>query len=178
MGKSERKVIAIVAMGIDDAIGAAGRLPWFPKVLKSDMRHFRSLTMGHVVVMGRKTFESIEQPLGGRINIVLSRDPDYDPNGAFVANCLVGAFRIAAQFGPTRKIFIIGGAEVYREMAPYVTHLCITRVAKAFPHCDVAFPIDAYRRFSCEEDSYDLEWDDGLKLEVSWWMPESEDACA
>src|SRR5690606_23456841 len=101
---------AIVAMSFPNGvIGKGGKLPW---KLPEDMRRFRALTLGYPVIMGRKTHESIGGALPERMNIVLSRDPDYKPDG-YVASNLKEAIEVIHEFGSPdmTKAFIIGGAE-------------------------------------------------------------------
>ncbi len=103
----------ICAVARNGVIGRDNALPWR---LREDMRHFRRVTMGHCVIMGRKTWESIGKALPGRTNIVVTRRPGYHAEGATVANSLEDALR-AAQAAAARsasgKAFIIGGAELY-----------------------------------------------------------------
>src|SRR4051794_13527623 len=103
-------MIAIAAMALNRAIGHEGRIPWH---LSKDMKFFKRTTLGHVVVMGRKTFESMGRALPGRENIVLSRRP-IDAPGV----CRVAGFDEIAEPTDGRKLFVIGGAEIYRELLP------------------------------------------------------------
>ncbi len=112
----------IVAMSNNRVIGRDGRLPWH---LGDDLRRFKQLTMGHTIVMGRKTFESIGRPLPGRTSIVVTRQPDYHPRGVIVAASLHEAARLAA--GGT-ELFYIGGGEIYRQVLPQVERIYMTRV--------------------------------------------------
>ena len=101
-------------------IGIDGHLPWR---LPADLAHFRALTMGHVVVMGRRTYESIGRPLTGRENIVLTRGTGL-PAGVSTATSL----RTALQVARGQVVFVIGGAAVYEEALPLATHLFLTRI--------------------------------------------------
>lgn len=112
----------IVAMAANRVIGRDGRLPWH---LRNDLRRFKQLTMGHAIVMGRKTYESIGRPLPGRTSIVLTRRPDYRPSGCLVAGSLDEAERLAAGHS---ELFFIGGAEIYRQALPRVDRACVTLV--------------------------------------------------
>lgn len=102
-------------------IGRDGGLPWR---LPEDLKHFRRLTMGNTVLMGRKTFDSLGKPLEGRANWVLTRDPAYAPAGAKVFHTLDAA--LAAP--PQGELLVIGGAELYRQTLPYARRLELTRV--------------------------------------------------
>jgi len=123
-------MIALVA-AMDEArlIGVGGRLPWHSP---ADMAQFRALTMGHVVVMGRRTYESIGGPLGGRTNIVLSRERDGVP----------WRDSLSAAVEDAGDVFVIGGADVFAQALPMADSLCLTRIRHTFPAGDgaVYFP--------------------------------------
>src|SRR5512141_435338 len=101
-------VSIIVAMAENRVIGRGGGIPWN---IPDDRRRFRELTMGHPVIMGRKTFESIGRPLSGRRNIILSRQPDYRGEGCCVVHSLEDALSVSAG---ADEVFICGGEELYR----------------------------------------------------------------
>jgi len=111
----------IVAVSDNGIIGRDGGLPWR---LPEDLKHFRRLTLGNTVLMGRKTFESLGKPLEGRANWVLTRDPAFAPAGARVFRDLDAA--LAAQ--PQGELLVIGGAELYRQTLPLASRLELTRV--------------------------------------------------
>ena len=115
-------ITLIVAMSDDRVIGRGGKLPWH---LSADLQRFKRLTMGHTIVMGRKTYESIGRPLPGRTSVVISRQADYRPEGVHVAPSLDAALRLA---GEDDAVFIIGGAQIYEQALPRVDRLAITRV--------------------------------------------------
>ena len=112
----------IVAMSENRVIGHEGRLPWH---LSADLRRFKQLTMGHTIVMGRKTFESIGRPLPGRNSIVVTRQQGYAPPGVGVAASLDDAVRMAAG---DSEAFFIGGGEIYRQMLPQSERIYLTLV--------------------------------------------------
>ena len=112
----------IVAISENGVIGRDGRLPWR---LRGDLRRFKQLTMGHTIVMGRKTFESIGRVLPGRTSIVVTRQPDYHPPGVIVAASLDEAQRLAA--GDV-ELFYVGGGEIYRQVLPQVERIYMTQV--------------------------------------------------
>ncbi len=127
----------IVARSENRVIGRDGDLPWH---LPADLKRFKRLTLRHTVIMGRKTFESIGRPLPRRRSIVLSRNPDYRPEGAEVAHGLERALELAA--GET-EVFVIGGARVFAEALPRADRLYLTLV-HAEVEGDVFFPeVDA-----------------------------------
>jgi dihydrofolate reductase len=123
----------IVAMDRNRVIGAGGRLPWH---IPEDLKRFRRLTLGHHVVMGRRTWESVGRPLPGRTNIVLTRQPGFRAEGAYVVSCLDDALRLAA--GDT-EVFVIGGAEIYVLALPRADRAYVTEIDAAF-RGDVWFP--------------------------------------
>ena len=141
MQTQESKVLLtlVVAAADNDVIGSGGKLPWR---LKSEMAHFRDLTMGKPVVMGRKTFLSIGKPLKGRTNIVISRDPDFALPGVLVAPRVEAALATARGDALRRgagEIAVIGGAEVYRQTLPVADRIVFTRVHLK-PAGDTTFP--------------------------------------
>ena len=123
----------IVAMSENRVIGRTGQLPWR---LSADLRRFRQLTMGHHLVMGRKTWESIGRPLPGRISIVVSRQPDYQADGAHVVADLQQAIEQAAG---DAEVFVIGGGEIYRQAVPLTERIYLTLV-HAVIDGDTSFP--------------------------------------
>jgi dihydrofolate reductase len=133
------EITMIAAVARNGVIGRDNRLLWR---LKSDMKHFRALTMGKALIMGRKTFESIGKPLPGRHVIVLTRDPAFAVEGvvrvASVDEAMREGRRIAAETG-TEAIVIAGGGEIYTAFMPLANRLEITEV-ELEPEGDAAFP--------------------------------------
>lgn len=130
-----RPLTAIVAMAKDRAIGRNGSLPWR---LPEDLAHFKSTTMGHPIIMGRKTWESLpKRPLPGRRNIVISRNADYKAEGAEIYPAIEDAI---AACGLTESPVIIGGAQLYRSALPYCTQVIITEIYTTVPDADTHFP--------------------------------------
>lgn len=109
-------------MSRNRVIGRDGRLPWR---LSADLRRFRRLTMGHHLIMGRKTYESIGRALPGRISIVLTRQVDWNVPGLVVAHSLPEALRAAGDDG---EVFVIGGAELYQQALPLANRIYLTQV--------------------------------------------------
>ncbi len=112
----------IVAMARNRTIGVNNTLPWR---CPEDLKHFKALTMGHHMIMGRKTFDSIGKPLPGRTTVVVTRDRNLKIEGCVVAHSLQDA--IAACAGD-EEIFIVGGAELYRQALPLVDTMYITEI--------------------------------------------------
>ncbi len=124
----------IVAMTRSGVIGRAGGLPWR---LSSDLKRFKSLTMGHHLLMGRKTYESLGRPLPGRTTVVITRQANYQPaTGVLIARSLDEALKIA---GSDTEPFVIGGGEIFAEALPQVERLSITWV-EADVRGDTRFP--------------------------------------
>lgn len=128
------RIVIIAAVGRNGVIGVDGRLPWR---IPEDLARFRQLTMGHAVVMGRVTFESIGQPLPGRTNIVLTRSPDWVHDGVHVAASLEEALAKAAT--DDQDVYVAGGAEVYRSALSVADRMELTEV-DAEPAGDTRFP--------------------------------------
>lgn len=132
---SKNKLAIIVAMDQNRVIGKDGGIPWhFP----GDLRRFATITKGHPVIMGRKTYESIGRPLKGRLNIVLSRSGDFYPEGCIVCPNFQAALHAAWECH-SEYPFVIGGSRLYEEALPLASHLFITHVKKEFEG-DTYFP--------------------------------------
>lgn len=133
------QIVLIAAIGENNVIGRNGQLPWR---LKSDLAHFRALTVGKPVVMGRKTYESISKPLKDRTNIVLTRDAGWSAPGMVPAASMEAAFEIARKDAERRGvdgIMVIGGSDVFAATMPMADRLEITHV-HASPQGDALFP--------------------------------------
>jgi len=116
------RISIIAALARNRVIGIENRLPWR---LPEDLARFKALTLGHPVVMGRKTFESLGRPLPGRTNIVITRNPDYRPAGCLVADSLAAALALCRE---ADEAFFIGGAELYAQALPLADRLYLTEV--------------------------------------------------
>ena len=125
---------AIAAMSLNRVIGAAGKIPWH---LPEDFKWFKQMTTGHVLVMGRKTFDSIGKPLPGRTTIVLTRASQPIP-GVLTLSDFSQLQQEATRFGD-RQVFICGGAEIYRLALPFCSDLYLTLV-KRVVEGDTFFP--------------------------------------
>ena len=116
-------------------IGVEGRLPWH---LPADLKRFKSLTMGHHLIMGRKTFESIGRPLPGRTTIIVTRDQSFQPEGCLVAHSLETALEFA-RLDLEDDVFVIGGAEIFVQAIELADRIYLTQVHSSLP-ADVYFP--------------------------------------
>jgi dihydrofolate reductase len=115
----------IVAMDKNRTIGINNRLPWR---LPADLAYFKRVTLGHTVIMGRKTYESIGKPLPGRTNIVLTRDKDYVAEGCTVCHSVDKVLKIKHN----GDVFVIGGANIYNEFFNYADKLYVTLIDEEF----------------------------------------------
>lgn len=115
-------LVLIAAVARNGVIGIDNRLPWH---LPEDLRHFKAQTLGHPIVMGRKTWESLGRPLPGRRNLVISRNPSFAADGAEVYSSLEAALDVCPSTGP---VCLIGGAELYRIGLPIADELRLTEV--------------------------------------------------
>src|SRR5262249_4331093 len=132
-------IIVLAAVAENGVIGSGNALPWR---LRSDMQHFRALTLGKPVIMGRKTFLSVGKPLKGRTNIVVSRDREFAAAGAVVAPHLDAAFAAARGDALRRQadaIVVAGGAGIYAQALPLAPRLVITEVRRGVAG-DAHFP--------------------------------------
>jgi dihydrofolate reductase len=112
----------VVAMARNGVIGKDNGLPWR---LPADLRHFKAVTLGKPIIMGRKTFESIGRPLPGRTNIVVTRDPACQAEGCLVAHSIEAALEAA---GDAEEVMIIGGADFYRQLLPRADRIYLTLI--------------------------------------------------
>ncbi|RXT05728.1 dihydrofolate reductase [Ammoniphilus sp. CFH 90114] len=136
-------ISVIVAMSRNRVIGKDNKMPWH---LPADLAYFKRVTMGHTVLMGRKTFESMGKPLPGRNNVILTRQKDYHQEGCRVLHTIEEALR---EF-KDQDLFVIGGAEIIKEFLPVVDKLYLTQIDEEF-----------------EGDTFLPEFDAGEWVEVS-----------
>ena len=123
----------IVARASNGVIGKDNQLPWY---LPADLKHFKAITMGKPIVMGRKTFDSIGKPLPGRQNIVVTRNPDFVSSGITVVHSVEAAITAANE---TEEIMIIGGTELYKLSLPLADRIYLTDIQQDFDG-DAHFP--------------------------------------
>lgn len=127
------RVYLVAAVAANGVIGAGGTLPWH---LPEDLKHFKSLTLGHPVIMGRRTWESLGKPLAGRENIVVTRSPGYEAPGAHVAASLEAALAFCAG---ESVVFVIGGSQLYAAALPLADGLVLTEIHRDYDG-DARFP--------------------------------------
>ena len=137
----------ICAVAANGVIGQGNRLPWR---LPADLTRFKQLTMGHPIIMGRKTYESLGKPLPGRTNIVVTRQPAFKACGALTAPSLEAALRLAEA---ETEIFVIGGASMYAQALPLADRIYWTEVHQDFAGDTVmpAFDRAAWREIARED---------------------------
>ncbi len=119
-------VSIIVAVSQNGVIGKDNKLPWR---LPADLKRFKALTLGHPIIMGRKTFESIGKPLPGRINIIITHQMGYKACGALTAPSLKDAILLC---GDEEEVFVIGGATVYEQALPLADRIYLTLIHQDF----------------------------------------------
>ena len=148
----------VVALTENNLIGNGNTLPWR---MSDDLKRVKTLTMGHHLIMGRKTYESIGRPLPGRTTVIVTRQPDYKAEGCLVAQNLQEAIRIASA---DPEAFIFGGGEIFKEALPFTDRIYCTRLHVSmkgdtfFPELnknewtvveEKNFPADEKNQFSC-----------------------------
>ena len=129
-------IIGIAAVDRKGAIGEGGKLPWH---YSSDMKFFRETTTGHAVVMGRKTWGTLGKPLKSRLNIVLSRDPNIEPEESLLVLTDIDSV-ISLHNSLTTDLFVIGGAQIYTAFLPHIEKWIITEVPLTVSGADTFMP--------------------------------------
>jgi dihydrofolate reductase len=127
---SAPRVTIVVARARNGTIGRDNALPWR---LPEDLKHFKATTIGHAIVMGRRTFESIGRALPGRRTIVVTRDPHWQREGCERAGSLEGAIALAGTRGPdptiaTDEVFVVGGAQLFAQALPLTDRIVLTEI--------------------------------------------------
>jgi len=126
-------ITVIAAVAENNALGKENQLLWH---LPDDFKRFKTLTSGHYIIMGRKTFESFPKPLPNRTHVIISRQANYQPEGCIVVNSLEQAIEACPK---TEEVFIIGGGEIYRQSTAVADKLDLTKVHATF-EADTYFP--------------------------------------
>ena len=152
-------IIGIVAVAKNRAIGKRGKLAWH---YSADMKFFKETTIGHAVVMGRKTWLSLGKPLKSRLNIVLSRNPNIEPEESLLVFSDIDSV-LSLSKSLTTDLFVIGGAEIYREFQPHIEKWFVTHVPMKVDGADAFMPADYLDGFK-EVGSQKL--DDELQVKV------------
>jgi dihydrofolate reductase len=152
----------IVAMAQKGVIGLNNTLPWH---LPEDLKRFRALTMGHHIIMGRKTYESLNRLLPGRTTVIVTRNVDYKVEGAIVVHSLAEA--VEACVGDT-EAFLIGGAELYQQGMALADKLYITRIDAEFAG-DAFFPEWDIQQWQLQDEDAHIA-ENGLAYRYQTWL--------
>lgn len=160
---SPMSVTLVAAVADNGVIGVDGGIPWR---IPADFAHFKALTLGHVLVMGRATYESIGRPLPGRTTVVLTRDPTWQPgsDGVLVAPDLSAALEIAS--GIDDEVFVVGGSTVYAEALTVADAQVLTEVHLS-PEGDTTYP--AFDRLQWIETAREAHLDAEVPFEIVRW---------
>jgi dihydrofolate reductase len=145
------RISYIFAMDRNRVIGKDNQLPWR---IPADLKFFKETTMGHTIVMGRKTYESIGKPLPGRTNVIMTQNPDYKVEGCEIVHTIE---ELLERYGE-EEIIVTGGSELFRLFMPYVSKMYITSIEHEFEG-DTWFP-------EINEDEWQMTWrEQGIKDE-------------
>jgi len=157
------KIYLVAAVAANGVIGRDGQLPWH---LPEDLKHFKRLTLGHPVIMGRRTWESLGRPLPGRDNIVVTRTAGYEALGAAVASSLEAALALCAG---ESVVFVIGGQQLFAESLPIAAGLVLTEIYRNYEG-DTWFPqYDRSRWREAQRERHTAA--DGTKLDFVLYEP-------
>jgi dihydrofolate reductase len=157
------RIYLLAAVAANGIIGAKGALPWH---LPEDLKHFKKLTLGHPIIMGRKTWESLGKALPGRENIVVTHRHGYDAPGAAVAGSLEAALALCAG---EAVVFVIGGEQLFRESLPMAAGLVLTEIQRDYEG-DARFP--AYDRSRWRETQREAHTAaDGMRFDFVLYEP-------
>jgi dihydrofolate reductase len=164
------RVSIVAAASANNVIGRDGRLPWH---ISEDLRHFKALTLGHPVIMGRLTWESIGRPLPGRQNIVITSQADFGADGCIVVTSPAEALRAA---GDVDEVMVIGGGQIYELFLPITTRIYLTRV-EAEIDGDTFFPAldpDEWRLVASETYARDEDREYGFSFQTLERIPAAQ----
>lgn len=162
MSTPANNISIIAAVADDGAIGSRGGLLCH---ISADLRHFKAVTGGHTVIMGRRTFDSLPKgALPNRRNIVVTRNPSFQAPGTEAASSLEEALAMA---GSDREVFIIGGGQIYAEALPLASRLCLTLIHGSFPDADTHFPVIRQEEWT-ETEREDFPADDHVPYPFSF----------
>jgi dihydrofolate reductase len=149
-----KRLVIVAAYAENRGIGYAGGIPWH---IPEDFAHFKATTLGHTLVMGRATYDSIGRPLPGRTTVVITRDPKWSADGVVVAHSLEEALALAAEL--PGDVMVSGGSQIYELALPFATHQVLTEV-HLNPEADTFFPGFDVADWSESRrvDRHDLSW--------------------
>lgn len=167
MTRPAPRITLVVARARDGAIGRGNALPWH---LPEDLKHFKATTLGHPIVMGRRTFESIGRPLPGRRTLVVTTDPAWRHAGCERAGSLDEAIALCAG---APEVFVVGGARLYDAALPRADRLIVTEIDLEVPDADTFFPPVDPARWRCT-DRRDAVGASGLAYAIVTWERSGE----
>jgi dihydrofolate reductase len=159
------RIYLLAAVARNGVIGRAGRLPWH---LPEDLNHFKHLTLGHPIIMGRRTWESLPGPLPSRDNIVVTRTAGYDAPGAAVARSLAAALALCAG---EPVVFVIGGEQLFAESLPLAAGLVLTEIDRDYEGDTLFPPYDHSRWRETQREPHTAA--DGTKFDFVLYEPAS-----
>lgn len=144
-------ITMVAAVDQNNSLGKEGKLLWH---LPHDMRRFKKLTTGHPIIMGRKTFETLPNPLKNRTNIILTRDENYEAKDCIVVHNMKAALEAAKSAEGNEEICIVGGGEIYKLGMDYADKIELTLVHHKFEEADAFFPELDYSKWALLTDRY------------------------
>lgn len=144
----------VAAVDQNNSLGKEGKLLWH---LPHDMRRFKKLTSGHPVIMGRKTFETLPNPLKNRTNIILTRDKNYQAENCTIVHSMKGAIEAAKSAEGSEEICIVGGGEIYKQGMDIADKIELTLVHHKFDGADAFFPELDYSKWELLTDRFHAE---------------------
>ncbi len=156
-GAGGKRVVLVAAVADNGVIGVDGGIPWH---LPEDFAHFKAVTMGHTLVMGRATYDSIGRPLPGRTTVVITRDPGWSADGVLVAHSFDDALALGVDL--PGDVMVVGGAQIYALALPQATHQVLTEVHMS-PDGDTTYP--AWDRAEWVE----TKREPGDQADYVWW---------
>jgi len=156
----------IVAHDLNRVIGKDNKMPWH---IPNELAYFKEKTMGKAIVMGRNTFESIGRPLPGRLNIVITRNAAYKPDGVTVVNSIEDAIELARKHH--EEVMVIGGEQIFKEVLPYTDLMYVTLIKKEFEG-DTFFPSYG-QEWSIDSESDPITTEDGLTYQYLIYKKEN-----
>lgn len=154
----------VVAAATNNTIGIDGKLPWH---LPNDMKHFKNVTWGMPVIMGRKTFESLGKPLPGRKNIVITRQPGWKKEGVVVVKSIEDALFVARETD-AKEVMVIGGGEIYKVLYEKAKRIYMTRV-EAEPAGDTFFPSIDQQWFLVSQKNHEADEKNAYNYSFQEW---------
>ena len=158
------KITIVAAIASNNVIGQKNSLPWD---IPEDLKRFKQLTSGHIILMGRKTFDSIGRPLPNRTNIVITKDTNYQKKGIEIVFDEREALNLIKDLN--QEVFIIGGSKIYELFEPWATSLMITRVLKDFEG-DAFFPDINWNNWQIESKEEFLDEKSGISCKLEEYL--------